>query len=88
MAGSNNTTSQIRPTAVQEPYEADPADPALRAVRESKGLRAIGFGVAWLISGVLVTVVTCARCAQATGGGVYGIHRITIGTRLLNKSRS
>ncbi|MBF9072644.1 hypothetical protein [Streptacidiphilus fuscans] len=83
-------TAVLEPAVTQVRYKPDPADAARQAAREAKGKRHIGFGIAWLVAGVLITVITYA---QAAGGGVYvvawgpmvyGIYRIVSGARLLN----
>ncbi|MER5756550.1 hypothetical protein [Streptomyces sp. NPDC002088] len=101
MSDSNDTTAKgtTAPASAPPPYVAVPApyhvaSPEQRAIWETKAKRGIGFGAAWLIGGVLITVVTYA---QAQGGGVYlvawgpvvyGIYRIVTGLLLLNKSKS
>jgi hypothetical protein len=83
----------------QPPYGAGPAPyqtvtPDQRNIWETKGKRGIGFGVAWLAGGLLISIITYANAA---GGGVYivawgpviyGIYRIVAGYRMLNKARS
>lgn len=87
-------TAVLEPAVTQVRYTPDPAAAARQAAREAKGKRHIGFGIAWLVAGVLITVITYA---QAAGGGVYvvawgpmvyGIYRIVSGARLLNASTS
>jgi hypothetical protein len=65
-----------------------------RRVLEARGKRRIAFGAAWLIGGLLITLITYVN---AIGGGtyiigwgpiLYGIYRIYSGSQLLNKSRS
>ncbi|MFB7666922.1 hypothetical protein ACFC1R_23730 [Kitasatospora sp. NPDC056138] len=99
MSEHDTAASPTDPAAPQPPYASGPApynvvSPQQRAIWETKGRRAIGFGVAWLVGGLLVTVVTYS---QAQGGGVYfvawgpvlyGVYRIVTGRQLLNKSRS
>ncbi|MFG2555302.1 hypothetical protein ACGFWF_35975 [Streptomyces sp. NPDC048581] len=96
---SNSTARQTDPAASQPPYATAPAPYQVvtaeqRAIWETKGKRALGFGAAWLIGGVLITTITYS---QAQGGGVYvvawgpalyGIYRIVTGLLLLNKSQS
>ena len=98
MTDHDTTASPTDPAASRPPYAGGPAPynvvtPQQRALWETKGKRGIGFGAAWFVAGLLVTVMTYA---QAQGGGVYvvawgpalyGIYRIVSGLRLLNKSR-
>ncbi|MGW0838933.1 hypothetical protein ACWD26_02005 [Streptomyces sp. NPDC002787] len=67
--------------------------PEQRAVREARNRRSIEFGAAWLIGGVLLTVITYEQ-ARATGAYLlawgpmlYGGYRIVSGLQLLNRSR-
>jgi hypothetical protein len=67
-----------------------------RRIWETKGKRGIGFGVAWILGGLLITLVTYSN-ASGPGGGIYlvcwgpvlyGIYRVFAGYRMLTKSRS
>ncbi|MDH6117879.1 hypothetical protein [Kitasatospora sp. GAS204B] len=89
---NNNDTAAPPYASAAAPYTV--VSPQQRVIWETKGKRAIGFGVAWLLGGLLITVVTIA---QAQGGGVYviawgpvlyGAYRIFSGVRLRNRSRS
>jgi hypothetical protein len=92
-APSPPPSSQPPPYASRPaPYRAVSAEQ--RDIWETKGRRGIGFGVAWLVGGLFVTLITYSN---ASGGGVYvvawgpalyGVYRIVAGYRLLAKSRS
>ncbi|GAA3768416.1 hypothetical protein ACFS5L_22280 [Streptomyces phyllanthi] len=80
------------------PYGSSPApcttvSPEQRAVWETRGKRSIEFGAAWLIGGLLLTVITYE---QVQGKGayfvvwgplLYGVYRTVSGVRLLTRSR-
>jgi hypothetical protein len=72
------------------PYQVVSGDQ--RAIWRSKGQRYIGFGIAWLALGIIITVVTYT---QAQAGGVYivawgpalyGAYRIIRGIMLLRQA--
>lgn len=78
----------------QPPTPDDLPTAADRRLLEIRGRRRITFGVVWLVSGLLITLITYVN---ATGGGIYfiawgpaayGIYQIYSGSQLLNKSRS
>jgi hypothetical protein len=80
------------------PYGSSPApcrriSPEQQAVWEARGRRSLEFGAAWLIGGLLITVVihgeaegAVAYCV-AWGPTLYGVHRIVAGLQLLGRSR-
>jgi diadenosine tetraphosphatase ApaH/serine/threonine PP2A family protein phosphatase len=66
-----------------------------RQIWETRGRRGIAIGTAWLIGGLLLTLVTYANAAMdggaylvAWGPALYGVYRIVSGFLLLNKNRS
>jgi hypothetical protein len=66
-----------------------------RQIWETRGRRGIAIGTAWLIGGLLLTLVTYANAATeggvyivAWGPALYGVYRIVSGFLLLNKNRS
>jgi len=66
--------------------------PEQREIWEKKGQRGVGFGIAWLVGGLLLTLVTYSSSEGAAyivawGPMVYGIYRIVSGRRLLEKSK-
>ncbi|MCD7440859.1 hypothetical protein K4B79_21860 [Streptomyces lincolnensis] len=83
------------------PYGSSPApcrrsSPEQRAVREARGRRALEFGTAWLIGGLLITAVIHGEDQGGAGGvayfvgwvpTLYGVHRIVAGLHLLGRSR-
>ncbi|MDC0768937.1 hypothetical protein [Streptomyces sp. HD] len=67
--------------------------PEQRAAWQTRGKRSVEFGAAWLIGGLLVTVVTHGQ-VHGTGAHfvtwapvLYGIHRIVAGLQLLARCR-
>ncbi|MFE0254755.1 hypothetical protein [Streptomyces sp. NPDC059010] len=67
--------------------------PEQRAAWQTSGKRSVEFGAAWLIGGLLVTVVTHGQVHGMEAYFVtwvpvlYGIHRIVAGLQLLAKCR-
>lgn len=66
-----------------------------RQIWETRGRRGIAIGTAWLIGGLLLTLVTYANAGPdggvyvvAWGPALYGVYRIVAGFLLLNKNRS
>ncbi|MDH6432225.1 hypothetical protein M2158_000702 [Streptomyces sp. SAI-144] len=91
-SGTGLTDNGVRPCR-SSPAAPHGVSPEQRAVLETRGRRAIEFGAAWFIGGLLVAVVTLG---QAQGAGVYfvvwlpmlyGVHRIVSGFHLIRKSR-
>lgn len=86
---------QSPPSQSLPPYAG--ATPEQRAIWEKRGTRAVGFGVAWLIGGLLITVYTYSQAAASEFGGVYvvaygpmlyGAYRIISGALTLRKARN
>ncbi|MFC5182716.1 hypothetical protein [Actinomadura harenae] len=66
-----------------------------REIWETKGRRGVGFGAAWLIGGLLLSLITYSNAAShggvyivAWGPVLYGIYRIVTGARLIQRARS
>jgi len=82
-----NQTPQLGEPA---PYQV--ASDEQRASWRAKGQRCIGFGIAWLVIGVVITAWTYSLAAQggvyivAWGPALYGVYRIIRGILLLQKS--
>jgi hypothetical protein len=81
----------------QPPYGAPPAPyltttDAGREARERKGKRDIGFGVVWIVAGLLITVVTLASDSPvvvvAWGPVLYGLFLIIRGAIAVSRNRS
>jgi hypothetical protein len=84
------------PQSGPPPYAAAPAPylaqtDAAREARERKGKRDIGFGVVWVIAGLLITGITMASDSSvylvAWGPVVYGIYLIVRGAIAVSRSR-
>lgn len=97
MADDDNTVelALVRPSMPEyagqpAPYHTVSAEQ--RKIWEQKGNRAIGFGLVWLLVGVLVSIITYANAAGggvyivAWGPALYGAYRIVSGVLLRNKS--
>jgi hypothetical protein len=75
----------------QAPYQVISDDQ--RAIWRAKGQRYIGFGIAWLVFGVVITAWTYSLASQggvyiiAWGPVLYGIYRIVRGVLLLQKTQ-
>lgn len=86
------------PQAGPPPYAAAPAPApylaqtdAAREARERKGKRDIGFGVVWMVAGLLITGITMASNSSivlvAWGPVLYGIYLIVRGAIAVSRSR-
>lgn len=91
-SGTKLTDNGVRPyRSSPGPYNG--VSPEQRAARETRGKRSIEFGAAWLIGGLLVTVITHEQAQGAVvyvvtwGPTLYGIFRIVSGCQLLSRSR-
>jgi hypothetical protein len=75
----------------QAPYQLVSDDQ--RAIWRAKGQRYIGFGIFWLVIGIVITVWSYSLAAQggvfivAWGPVIYGVYRIVRGILLLQKSQ-
>jgi hypothetical protein len=84
-----------QPPYAQPPY-AQPAPylattDAARAAKEQKGKRDIGFGIVWIVAGLLITGVTMASDSPiyvvAWGPIVWGIYQIVRGAIAVSRNR-
>jgi hypothetical protein len=91
---NDQTPRASQPAHIGEsaPYQGVSAEQ--RAICRAKGQRYIGFGIAWLAAGIIISVVTYAQAAQAGGvyviaygPALYGVYRIIRGVLLLGKSQ-
>lgn len=75
----------------QAPYQV--VSDEQRASWRARGQRYIGFGVVWLVLGIVITAWTYSLASQggvyivAWGPTLYGAYRIVRGVLLLQKSR-
>ncbi|GAB3494672.1 hypothetical protein [Nocardiopsis coralliicola] len=81
-----------RAEAAEEPPPYQVATPEQKEIWETKGQRAVGFGIAWALGGLGVSFTTYAAAADggvyllAWGPVVYGAYRIISGVLLLRKA--
>lgn len=83
------------PNSPAEPAPYQTVHPEQRRIWETKGKRAIGFGVAWALGGLLLTIITYSNASGSSGGFyviawgpvLYGAFRIFHGCTLLKKNR-